>query len=160
MKNKFVNLLFFLFFRSHRTIKMKPVEVNPENEQELLNTVYRYKRVYSKRRMAKFRVGDHVRLSDKRAVFDKGYLPNWSTAIFTVRKVQYNTDPITYLIKSYYNKEIDGALYAEELQHVRNPKEYLVEKILRRRNGQQVYVKWLGFDSKYNSWIDESKLVD
>lgn len=138
---------------------MKPIEVNPENEQELLNTVYRYKRVYSKRRMAKFRVGDHVRLSDKRAVFDKGYTPNWSTAVFTVTKVQYNTDPITYLIKSYYNKEIDGAMYAEELQRVQNPKEYLVEKILRRRNGQ-VYVKWLGFDSKYNSWIQESKLVD
>lgn len=138
---------------------MKPIEVNHENEQELLNTVYNYKRVYSKRRMAKFNVGDAVRISDRLLVFDKSYTPNWSTSIFTIRKVQYNTDPITYLLRDYYNQEIEGSMYAEELQHVKNPNDYLVEKILRRRNGQ-VYVKWLGFDSTHNSWISESDLLN
>lgn len=138
---------------------MKPSEVAAENEQELLNTVYNYNRVYSKRRMAKFRVGEYVRMSDNRAVFDKSYTPNWTTAIFRVRKVQYNTDPITYLLKSWDDQEIEGSVYAEELQRVRNPHEYLVEKVLRRRNGQ-VYVKWLGFGSEYNSWIPESDLND
>lgn len=138
---------------------MKPIEVNAENEQELLNTVYKYKRVYSKHRMAKFKVGDHVRISNKRAVFDKGYTPNWSTAIFIVRKVQYNTDPITYLLKSYDNQEIEGSMYTEELQHVKNPNEYLIEKVLRRRNGQ-LYVKWLGFGDEHNSWIPESDLIN
>lgn len=138
---------------------MSPNEVTSENEQDLLNTVYKYKREYSKRRMAKFRVGDYVRLSEYRAVFDKSYTPNWTTAIFRIRKVQYNTDPITYLLQAYDDQEIQGSMYAEELQHVRNPHEYLVEKILRRRNGQ-VYVKWLGFGAEYNSWIPESDLVD
>lgn len=138
---------------------MKPNEVSGENEQELLNTVYKYKREYTKCRMAKFHVGEYVRLSDIRLVFDKSYTPNWSTAIFRVRKVQYNTDPITYLLKTYDDQEIEGSMYAEELQHVRNHDEYLVEKIMRRKNGQ-VYVKWLGFDSRYNSWIPESELLD
>lgn len=138
---------------------MKPNDVSGENEQDLLNTVYNYKRDYSKRRMAKFRVGDYVRLSDKRAIFDKSYTPNWSTAIFKVRKVQYNTDPITYLLQSYDGQDILGAIYAEELQHVKYPDEYLVEKIIRRKNGQ-AYVKWLGFGNEYNSWIPESDLVN
>lgn len=138
---------------------MKPNEVDVDNEQTLLDTVYKYKRIYSDRRMAKFRVGDYVRLSDHRAVFDRGYTPNWTTAIFRVRKVQYNTDPITYLLKSYDDQEIQGSMYAEELQHVKNHDEYLVEKVLRRRNGR-VYVKWLGFDDEYNSWIPESDLLD
>lgn len=138
---------------------MKPNEVSSDNEQELLNTVYNYNREYSKRRMAKFSVGQHVRVSDRRMVFDRGYTPNWSTAIFTIRKVQYNTDPITYLLKSFDNQEIEGSMYAEELQNVENPDEYLVEKVLRRRNGQ-AYVKWLGFGSEYNSWIPESDLID
>lgn len=141
---------------------MKPNEVSPENEQELLDTVYNYKRVYSNRRRAKFKVGDYVRLSDRRAVFDKSYTPNWSTAIFKIRKVQYNTDPITYLIEdSYYDEEqeILGCVYAEELQHVKYPDEYLIEKVLRRQNGR-MYVKWLGFDDEHNSWIPESDLVD
>lgn len=138
---------------------MKPNEVTHENEQKLLDTVYKYNREYSKRRLAKFRVGDHVRLSDYRAVFDKSYTPNWSTAIFRVRKVQYNTDPITYLLKDWEDVEIQGSIYAEEIQHVRNPNEYLVEKILRRRNGS-VKVKWLGFDEEHNSWVPESYLLD
>lgn len=138
---------------------MTPNEVNSENEQKLLNTVYKYTREYSQRRMAKYRVGDYVRLSKYRLVFDKSYTPNWSTEVFTVRKVQYNTDPITYLLKSYQNEEIQGAVYAEELQRVKNPNVYLVEKILRRKNGY-VYVKWLGFGNEHNSWIKESNLLE
>lgn len=138
---------------------MKPNEVNSSNEQYLLDTVYKYKRVYSERRIAKFKVGDHVRISNQRALFDKSYTPNWSTAIFKVRKVQYNTDPITYLIQSWDNQEIEGSMYAEELQHVMFPDQYLVEKIIRKKDGQ-VYVKWLGFDEEYNSWIPESELVN
>lgn len=140
---------------------MKPNEVNEENEQEILDTVYKYKLEFSQRRTAKFRVGDYVRVSDRRAVFDKSYTPNWTTAIFKIRKVQYNTDPITYLIKdSYYDdQEIEGAMYAEELQLVKYPDDYLVEKILRRRDGE-VFVKWLGFSDEHNSWIPESDLVD
>lgn len=137
---------------------MKPNEVSTENEQDLLDTVYNYKREYTKRRKAKFKVGEYVRLSDTRAVFDKSYTPNWTTAIFTIRKVQYNTDPITYLLTSYYNQEIQGSMYAEELQHVKNPNEYLVEKIIRRKNGM-LFVKWLGFGDEYNQWIPESDLV-
>lgn len=138
---------------------MRPIDVSSENEQQLLDTVYKYNRNYSKRRMAKFKVGDYVRLSEHRTVFDKGYTPNWTTAIFQVRKVQYNTDPITYLLRAWNDTEIEGSMYAEELQHVKNPHEYLIEKVLRKRNGQ-VYVKWLGFGSEYNSWIPESDLVD
>lgn len=138
---------------------MTPNEVNSDNEQELLNTVYKYKREYSQRRMAKFMVGDYVRLSKYRAMFDKSYTPNWTTEVFRVRKVQYNTDPITYLLKSYQDEEIQGSVYAEELQHVRNPDEYLVEKILRRKKGY-VYVKWLGFDNQHNSWIPEKDILE
>lgn len=163
IKKKCHVIMLSLFFFSHRTIKMKPIEVNAENEQELLNTVYKYKRVYSLHRKAKFKVGDHVRVSDHRLVFDKSYTPNWSTAIFTIRKVQYNTDPITYLLKGLGNQEIEGSMYFEELQKVKNPNEYLVEKIIKRRikNGvSEVRVKWLGFSNEYNEWIPESDLVD
>lgn len=138
---------------------MTPNEVNSDNEQELLNTVYNYNREYSKRRKAKFRFGDYVRLSKYRKTFNKSYTPNWTTEVFRVKKVQYNTDPITYLLKSYQDEDILGSVYAEELQRVRNPKEYLVEKILRRKNGY-VYVKWLGFDDAHNSWIPEKNLLE
>lgn len=149
-----------IIFR-HRTIRMTPNEVNSENEQHLLDTVYNYKRLISQstlRRSAKFKVGDHVRLSKYRMLFDKGYTPNWTTEIFKIRKVQYHTEPITYLLSDYQNKEIKGSVYAEELQSVKDPNLYLVEKIIRKRNGQ-VFVKWLGFGPEHNSWIRESDLL-
>lgn len=138
---------------------MTPNEVNSDNEQELLNTVYKYNRVYSKHRIARFKVGDYVRLSKYRTIFEKSYTPNWTTEVFTVRKIQRNTDPITYLLKSYYNEDIQGGVYVEDLQHVKYPDEYLIEKIIRKRNGD-VYVKWLGFGDEHNSWISEKNMIE
>lgn len=162
---------------------MKPNEVNSENEQQLRNTVYNYQRLvpssstssptavltatlvdsnfrYRKlqRRRAKFKIGDHVRLSKYRTVFEKGYTPNWTTEIFSIRKVRYNTDPITYLLNDYQNREIEGSVYADELQLVKHPDVYLVEKIIRRRNGR-AYVKWLGFGPEHNSWTLEKDII-
>lgn len=157
---------------------MKPSEVNSHNEQRLRDTVYNYRRLEPpsaavastalitgihrkqrlQRRSAKFKVGDYVRLSKYRTVFEKGYTPNWTTEIFRIRKVQYNTDPITYLLDDYQNHEIKGSVYAEELQPVKHPDIYLVEKIIRRRNGQ-AYVKWLGFGPEHNSWTPEKDII-
>lgn len=172
-----MGIIIFLFFYRHRTIKMKPIDVDTNNEQQLLDTVYNYKqlvpspaslttvsmitdegkRIKLHRRRAIFKVGNHVRISKYRNVFEKGYTPNFSTEIFTIRKVQYNHDPITYLLSDYKNQEIKGCVYAEELQLVKNPNIYLVEKVLRKKNGK-AYVKWLGFSNEHNSWINESDI--
>lgn len=150
---------------------MKPNEVGSHNEQHLRNTVYNYKRMVPqsfssvaaiakgrcrqpKRRNAEYKAGDYVRLSRYRTVFEKGYTPNFTTEIFCIRKVQYNTNPITYLLKDYQNNEISGTVYAEELTRVKYPDDYLVEKVIRKQNGK-AYVKWLGFSSAHNEWIPE-----
>lgn len=139
---------------------MKPSEVDPDNEQQLLDTVYKYKHIIKaiprrRRRHAKFKVGDYVRLSKYRMLFDKGYTPNWTTEIFKIRKIQYNTDPITYLLSDYEDKEIKGSVYTEELQRVKHPNIYLVEKVIRSQKGKE-YVKWLGFGPEHNSWIKKN----
>lgn len=136
----------------HRTIKMTPNEVNSDNEQELLNTVYGYKRIVGKN--SSFKVGDRVRLSRYKHVFEKGYLPSWTTEIFTIDKVQ-KTDPFTYLLVDFKGDPIQGCVYAEEMQLTKQPNVYLVEKILRKKENK-VYVKWLGFGKEHNSWIDEN----
>lgn len=159
---------------------MKPNDVNSKNEQHLLDTVYNYHRLTStkstssssaiidsaggkqqkklRRRNAIFKINDYVRLSKHKSVFEKGYTPNWTTEIFRVRKIQYHTDPITYLLSDYENRNVEGSVYAEEIQLVKYPNVYLIEKIL-RRNKKQVYVKWLGFGPEHNSWIFEKDIV-
>lgn len=138
----------------HRTIGMKPKEVSRRNEATLLSTVYnRVKRVGKR----SFSVGNIVRISKHKGLFEKGFTPNWSTELFKIVKVQI-TNPATYLLEDMTGSPILGSFYQHELQKVRHNDAYLVEKILRRK-GKKVYVKWLGLDKTHNSWINKSDVL-
>lgn len=141
----------------HRTIKMKPNDVNYNNEKYLLDTIYRLKAPIKKFN-TKFKVGTFVRISKYKHIFEKGYTPNWTTEIFKIMRVQH-TYPITYLLIDLNGQNIRGSFYSEELQLVEDPKIYLVEKILKKK-GDNVYIKWLGFDSTHNSWIKKSDVLE
>lgn len=142
----------------HRTIKMKPNDVGYDDEMYLLNTVYHLNSRVPLQQKSKFKVGDFIRISKYKHVFSKGYTPNWTTEIFKVRKVQ-QTAPITYLLSDLNGVEIKGSFYKEELQLVGDPKLYLVEHVIKKKD-DKVLVKWLGFDSSHNSWIKESSMLD
>lgn len=126
---------------------MKPNEVNSDNEQELLDTVY-YKRVYSKQRMAKFKVGDYVRISNKRAVFDNSYTPNGSTAIFRLEK--FNTIQIPSHI--YFKVGI-----IKKLRVLRMLKSFNVSEIRMSISLRRYYV---GKMDKYtlNGWVNKQRI--
>lgn len=133
----------------HRTIKMAPNEVDSSNEKYLLDTVYSNLKVFKK---PKFEVGDNVRISKYKHTFEKGYTPNWTTEIFRVKIIK-NTNPNTYILEDYQGHEIKGGFYEFELMRTKYPHTYLIEKVLKRRRNM-LYVKWLGFSSEHNSWIN------
>lgn len=139
----------------HRTINMKPVDVTKKKEKMLLDTVYN--KIKISELNSKLKLGDYVRVSKVRGVFDKKYNPNWSTEVFVIRKVQL-TNPTTYLLEDLQHENIEGAFYKEQLQKTKFHDVYLVEKIL-KRNKNKIFVKWLGFSDKFNSWIDKSNFV-
>ena len=39
-----------------------------------------------------------------------------------------------------------------------NQKEFRIEKVIKRRD-DKLYIKWKGFDSSFNSWIDKKDIV-
>lgn len=134
----------------HRTIKMKPCDVGKTEEKHLLNTVYNKIKTMPK---PKFKVGDRVRISKFKHIFEKGYTPNWTTEIFSIYQIK-NTNPVTYILKDFEDKIISGSFYEAELAKTKYPNLYLVERVLKRK-GSKIYVKWLGFSKSYNSWIDK-----
>lgn len=140
----------------HRTIKLKPNEVNENNEQHILNTVYSKYR-FNPKEKRKFKIGDFVRISKYKHIFSKGYTANWTTEVFKIKKVQH-TLPITYLLIDLNGRDINGTVYSEELQLAKYPNLYLVEKIIRKK-GKKLYVKWLGLDGNQNSWINENDVL-
>ena len=118
--------------------------------------------IIKKEIIPKFKVGDKVRISKVKMVFDKGYLPNYTYEIFTVSEIKA-TNPITYKLKDYNNEEIKGSFYNQELT-IYNKKDdvYEVEKILktRYRNGKKEFlVKWKGYPDEMNTWVPEENLV-
>lgn len=132
--------------QKHRTINMKPSSVNKNTNI----TAFNHMKIATGTR--KFKIGDVVRISKAKHVFEKGYTPNWTTELFKVTKVQI-TNPITYLLEDMNGQPIKGCFYTEELQKTKNSEIYLVEKVLRKKQNK-VYVKWLGLDNSHNSWID------
>ncbi|XP_072750578.1 uncharacterized protein [Anoplolepis gracilipes] len=96
----------------------------------------------------KFKVGDSIRLSKFKTIFDKGYRPNWSTEVFKIIKIQ-KTNPATYLLEDSRRNPVAGGFYEYELHNVANPDVYLVEKVIRKK-GDKVFAKWLGFDKSHN----------
>ncbi|XP_057329892.1 uncharacterized protein LOC130670500 [Microplitis mediator] len=135
---------------------MKPADVTAANKKKLLEKIYKPLQAQQQARKNKFKVGDKVRISKYKHVFEKGYTPNWNTEIFTIKTVQ-KTNPTTYKLVDYQDKPIEGGFHAEELSKVKYPDVYLVEKIIKKR-GNKLNVKWLGFDSSHNSWIEKSDL--
>lgn len=145
-------LISFYNNRKHRTIGMKPNQVNRSNESRLLKTVFASQGPPT---LQRYLPGDVVRVSKNKAVFSRGYHPNWSTELFKIRRVQ-PTRPITYLLQDTSGEPILGSFYTHELQRTDHPDVYLIEKIIGRK-GDKVRVKWLGFDKP--SWIDKKDLL-
>ena len=143
--------------RYHSSVKMSPKEASLKK-----NGARVYKNLYdnvieSPEATSKFEVGDSVRISKKKAMFEKGYTPRWTEEIFKVYEVQM-TNPMTYKLEDLNGEKIDGSFYEAELQKTTQDV-FRIEKILKKdkKNGMAL-VKWRGYSSKFNSWVPMSSL--
>lgn len=96
----------------HSKIKMPPAKVNQKNEKQILESVY-VETVTAENPALK--IGDRVRITSKKNIFQNKYHRNWTTEIFVISKIQFTT-PITYRIKDLQGEEIEGSFYKQELQ--------------------------------------------
>ena len=125
--------------RYHSTIKMKPIQVNKNNEKYIKENIYTYNKTSKN---PKFKVNDLVRISLKRRdVFDKASSNiKWSEELFKIHSIN-KSNVITYKIKDLNDKIIDGIFYEKELQKSKNTSEiYVIEKII-RKNKNKYFVK-------------------
>ena len=146
----------------HRMIGHKPAEVSAVVVDELRDKMQQ--RPKPRRGKDDVRVGDKVRISKVKSVFDKGYLPNWTEEIFTVAEINDKDTPRMYKLKDYAGDIIDGSFYREEIELITKEDDvFLVEKVIRRqrRQGEMwALVKWLGYPTSMNSWVRQSDLSD
>ncbi|MEL6930966.1 MAG: DDE-type integrase/transposase/recombinase, partial [Cyanobacteria bacterium J06600_6] len=144
----------------HRSIKRKPANVTASEVSDMREEMA--KKVKPPAGKDDIHVGDTVRISKMKRVFEKGYLPNWTEEIFTVAEINRKYTPITYKLKDYNNDLIEGSFYRYEIQTVKKKDDvYLVERVIRKRRylGEMwCLVKWQGYPSSMNSWVRDSDM--
>lgn len=151
--------------RVHRSIKMAPADVNDGNILQVWRTLYASptSSTTTKVQTPKFKVGDTVRISREKMIFEKGYEKNWSEEIFNIVQV-IKRKPVVYRLKDLQGEPIEGTFYEKELQRVRvePSSEFKIDKILDAKGkgvSRKVLVSWKGYPAKFNSWILASQLV-
>jgi hypothetical protein len=139
----------------HSSIKMSPAKASMKtNEKTVFMNLYGDE--ISEPITPKFSIGDRVRITRKKNIFEKGYTSRWVEEVFVVSQVQY-TDPPTYKITDSNGEEIEGSFYEQELQKT-TQEIFRIEKVIRKR-GKKSLVKWLGYPDSFNSWINNEDLV-
>ena len=76
--------------------------------------------------------------------------------MFEIKEIK-NKVPRTYVINDFNGEQIIGTFYEKEFQKT-NQQEFRIEKVIKKK-GNKLYVKWKGYDSSFNSWIDKKDLV-
>lgn len=99
--------------RHHRVIGTFPNDVTKANQKEIYDRQYG-PYLSEKYKDYKFKLGDRVRISRKKNMFEKGYIQNFTDELFTVID-QLPTNPRTYKIIDDNNELIVGSFYEKEL---------------------------------------------
>lgn len=168
--------------RYHRSIKMRPKDVTLENQAKVFRNLYPEEArnpssKFSNKQQVSYpnlKVGDYVRIEKDRGKFGKEEEGSFTPEIFKIVRVSqgfFNSDPLLYTLEDMKGEKIMSRFYKQELSRVQLPKSddstlYKIEKVLKRRvrrapSGREVsevLVKWLGWPSQFNSWIDENSV--
>ena len=138
----------------HSTIKMTPIQGSKKINEKKIKNIYNFEKT---KKPGKFKIGDRVRISLEKNIFEKGYETNWTQEIFEIYDIKYSNVPYYYL-KDLNNEKLKGTFYEQELQKTKQDDLYTIEKIL-KTNKDKIYVKWRGYDNSFNSWINKNNVT-
>lgn len=140
----------------HRSIGMKPKNVTIHNQKQARDKLYEKMKPPTKK--FKFKVGQYVRISKLKNVFEKEYVKNWSDEIFVIKQKVSREIPV-YKIVDLNGERISGTFYEFEMSLANKPVYYKIDKIIKRR-GNRYYVKFKHYGKSFNQWIDGSDMID
>jgi hypothetical protein len=139
---------------------------SPSGDQERRSPLWKLQ--YTTRQYAKaptqryaFRKGDTVRISHVRQPFDREYDERWPMEYFVVMDRGMKEGILYYTLKDTSGDAVQGTFYQPELNSVKVTEQtmYRIENIIRRRRNDALF-KWMGWPSKFNSWIPTVSLKD
>ena len=102
-----------------------------------------------------FALGDNVKISLKRTIYDREQTLRWTREYFQVARRYRNQSVNLYKLRDCTNEVMFGSFYENELQKYKvNPKKmFYVDKIL-KREGNKSLVTFQDFPEKCKEWVD------
>ena len=110
----------------HRTIKIEHINVKD-------NTYVNFGKKVNNND-AKFKIGDHVRISKYKNISAKRYASNWSEEVLKIIKVK-NTVPLTYVINNLNGEYLIGTVSEKGMQNT-NQKQYRILKLIKKKRNK------------------------
>ena len=125
----------------HSRIKMKPVDVKPNTYIESSKEINYHD--------PKFNIGDIVRISNKK-ILQRAMFQIDQKTLLRLNKLNtlFHGHMLLVILKGRNRWNVSRKRLAE------NKKKFRAEKVIKRK-GHKLYVKWKGYDSSFNSWIDK-----
>ena len=102
--------------RVHSTIGIEPAKVNLYNAENIWRRLYQYT-AEKKYKTPRLVVGDLVRISKAKGIFEQGYKTNWTKEIFMVKRVFKKLNP-EYSLQDLKGEDILGKFLDIELQKI------------------------------------------
>ena len=132
----------------HGGISLAPVKVTEKNQLKVWRQSYK-EPVNGK--PFKYQVGEKVRISRDKRMFEKGYIQNWSEEHFIIEK-RLRRLPHVYCLKDLDGEVLKGVFYEQQLQRVTPPDVFPIDNVI-KKSKDKAYVKWRGWPEKFNSWV-------
>ena len=154
---------------NHRSIGMPPSQVNYQNEMQLWEKQQNKgpQKVTQRDNHSVLELGDTVRISHVKKVFNKGYLPGWTDQVYTISRVIRTpkiepefSGPLQYIIRDNNGEDVRGAFYGFELQKVTPPEMFRVQEVIRQRvrardGVREYFVRWMGYGEEFISLVTD-----
>jgi hypothetical protein len=139
----------------HSVTKMAPKDVTAYNGETVWRTLYGHLLTTrnQKKKKPRFKVGDVVRISRQKPLFEKGYKASWVEELFTVHSVTGGRvgSQYRYHIKDESGEIIEGSFKEEELQKVK-PTVKTIKKTVKTTPKERL-VQWTGYPATLATWI-------
>ena len=160
--------------RKHSSTGMSPDEAEEGENQAVIYD--RLLRKYAKddrikytknRKPPKFKKGDIVKIFQKKGIFTRGFNQSVTKEFFKIYHIDRRLSKDRYYLKDLQGEIIIGSFYSDYLVPFTPPKdggEYRIDPkfsdFKRKRVGgvPHIWVKWLGWPSKFNQWVPEEDI--
>lgn len=158
--------------RYHRIIKMSPFEAEQAHNYEkvLTNLEHYYESVEQKHDniQPRFVIGDFVRISGHKTMFQKGYYQTFKPKLYQIAAIKDNLPVPMYKLKdAETGVEEAGTWYGNELQYVSKDYQdtlFKIESVIKERGkkgrNKEYFVKWKYWPESFNSWVPEKDMQD